>query len=183
MHIPHSIACARPLTRLGALIVVVLAAALVGPFMSTASATERASCNRSQFPTTCDVTEPNVQHSITGYPQIQLFARQHVFIQAGGCVQTGGHGKTWKRYVDPAADNDLYHGLIYIPNVTNGLVRLQSVVNTSVTIPQDTTLFLGYQDDNFGDNGYWGRAGDDGTGNPPQCRGLGNAFVHLTITN
>jgi hypothetical protein len=184
MHTPHLSARARPLTRLGALIVVVLAAALAGPLLSTAGAAERASCNRSQFPTTCDVTEPNVQRQFTGYSQIQLFAGQHVFIQAGGCVQTGGHGKTWKRYVDPAADNDLYHGLIAIPGATLGYVRLSSVVNTTVVIPQDTHdsyLFLGYEDDSFGDNGYWGRAGDDGTCN--QCRGLGNAFVHLTITN
>ena len=121
--------------------------------------------------------------TLQGLPEIELFAGQHVFIQAGGCVQTGGHGKTWKRYVDPAADNDLYHGLIAIPGVTFGYVRLSSLVNTTVTIPQSTQgsyLNLGYQDDNFGDNGFG--VAQETTGPATQCRGLGNAFVHLTIT-
>lgn len=195
MHRSQSIARARPLTRLGALVVVVLAAALAGPFMSTASANESASCNRTQFPTTCTITEPDVQQSVKGYPQIQLFAGQHVYVEAGGCVQTGGNGLTWKRYVNPvAANRQLYHGLIAIPGATNGFVRLSGVVNTTLLVPEDTNLNLGYEDDGwlnstndgYGDNGYWGRVGDDGTrddGTNNQCRNLGNAWIHLTITN
>jgi hypothetical protein len=40
-------------------------------------------------------------------------------------VQTGGHGSTWKRYVDPSSDNGLYHGTISLPGVTNGLTELR----------------------------------------------------------
>lgn len=154
-----------------------LVAALAGPFLSTASADPSAGCSRR--PVVCTVIEPNVTQHTTNYPQIEFFAGDHVFIEAGGCVQTGGRGKTWKRYVDPAADNDLYHGLISIPGVF-GLTRLQAVVGTTVTVPQDGILTLGYDDDAYGDNGYYARNQDDGTGN--QCRNLGNAFVRLSIT-
>src|SRR5262249_25945895 len=37
-------------------------------------------------------------------------------------------------------------------------------------------LTLGYEDDNYNDNGYWRH--DDGGG---QCRGIGSAFVELVI--
>jgi hypothetical protein len=177
MHASHPIKGTRRLTRLSALAAVVLAAALAGPFLSTANADPTAGCSR-RPPIVCTINEPNVQQHVTDYPQIDLFAGDHVLIQAGGCVQTGGVGSTWKRYVDPAADNDLYHGLISIPGATSGLVRLQGVVGTTVTIPQDTHLTLGYDDDGYSDNGYY--AHDDGTGN--QCRGVGNAWVRLTIT-
>jgi hypothetical protein len=178
MYASHLIAGTRRRTRLSALAVVVLAAALVGPFLSTANADPTAGCTRR--PIVCTVIEPNVGQHVTEYPQIELFAGDHVLIEAGGCVQTGGHGKTWKRYVDPAADNDLYHGLINIPGATSGLVRLQGVVGTTVTVSQDTHLTLGYDDDAYSDNGYYARNQDDGTGD--QCRGLGNAWVKLTIT-
>jgi hypothetical protein len=176
MYASHPLAGARPLTRLSMLAVVVLAAALTGPFLSTASADPTAGCTRR--PVVCTVIEPNVRQHESDYPQIELFAGDHVLIEAGGCVQTGGRGKTWKRYVDPAADNDLYHGLISIPGATSGLVRLQGVVGTTVTVAQDTHLTLGYEDDGYEDNGY--TAHDDGTGN--QCRNVENAWVKLTIT-
>jgi hypothetical protein len=176
MHVSHPLAGSRTLRRLSAVIATVLAAALAGPILSTASAS--ASCDRSHFPTTCTVVEPTVTQNLTNYPQVQLFARQHVLIEAGGCVQTGGRGLTWKSYVDTAQRNSSYHGLIYIPGVTPGMVRLNSVVGTSVTIAQDTQLFLGYEDDGFSDNGYW--AHDNGTFD--QCKNVGNAWVRLTIT-
>jgi hypothetical protein len=152
----------------------VLLAALAGPFLSTASADTSAGCSRTLV---CTVIEPNVHAKQTEYPTIEFKAGDHVRIEAGGCVQTGGHGNTWKRYVDPAADNDLYHGLISIPGVFDQ-VRLQGVVNTTVTVPQDGDLILGYEDDGYSDNGYY--AHDDGTGD--QCRNVGAAWVRLTIT-
>jgi hypothetical protein len=154
----------------------VLVAALAGPFLSTASADPTAACTRR--PVVCTVTEPNVLQRVTQYPQIELFAGDHVFIEAGGCVQTGGHGATWKRYVDPASDSDLYHGLISIPGGTSGLVRLSSVVNRSVTVSQDSNLVVGYEDNHYEDNGYY--AHDDGTAN--QCKNVGAAWLRLTIT-
>ncbi len=63
-------------------------------------------------------------------------------------------------------------------------MRIQGVVGRPMSIPRNANpaqlfLRLGYEDDNYSDNGYWGRSGDDGTGN--QCKGLGNAFVIVTV--
>lgn len=112
---------------------------------------------------------PNVLAPATDYPHITFRAGDKVTINAGGCVQTGGSGNTWKRYVDPQ-DRDadrLYHGYIWIPGATAGLVAIQGVVGQTLTVPlllpsylADKSLFLrlGYQEDNdggFADNGYW----------------------------
>ena len=50
------------------------------------------------------IDRPNVRAPATRYSQIALRAGDRVTLQAGGCVQVGGHGKTWKRYVDPLGD-------------------------------------------------------------------------------
>jgi hypothetical protein len=66
-----------------------------------------------------------------------------------------------------------------------GLVRIASILGQPKRLPtkDDSAdpiyLILGYEDDGYSDNGYWGREGDDGTGD--QCRGLGNAYVIVTI--
>jgi hypothetical protein len=125
----------------------------------------------------CDVNEPVVTQPATQYDAIHFNAGDRVTVDAGGCVQTGGHGKTWKRYVDPASDNGLYHGTISLPGATNGLTELRFVVGQTFVVPFSGALVLGYEDDGYSDNGYY--AHDDGTGN--QCKGVGNAFVSLTI--
>jgi hypothetical protein len=136
------------------------------------------------------IDEPEVTERITEYPQIRFKPGDKVAISAGGCVQTGGHGKTWKRYFNPQGPNSnrLYHGLIWIPGVIGAAnfrtqpdpLRIMDV-NQSFTVPSgkniDTYLRLGYEDDDYSDNGYWGH--DDGTGD--QCKGVGNAFVTVTI--
>lgn len=100
-----------------------------------------------------------------------------VIVTAGGCVQTGGTGKTWKRYVDPLGANSdrLYHGRIWIPGATDGLVRISSIVGLPLVInkfPQHTSptpesdpyfLRLGYEDDNLDDNGYYPKEADNGS--------------------
>jgi hypothetical protein len=179
MHTPHSLARARPLTRLGALIVVVLAAALAAPFMSNADASGTRCYPGS--PTLCMVTEPDVTQYLTSYPQIQLYAGQRVSFAAGGCYQTGGRGKTWKRFVHPLSDNlSLYKGEVYIPG-TVVPIFLSDVENATFTVQRNTPLSIGVNDDNYSDNGYWGRAGDDGTEN--QCVGYPNAWVQVFIYN
>jgi hypothetical protein len=180
-HKPHrslNVASSRKTSRVLVPMTAVLVAALAGPFLSTASADPQAFCQGRQKPITCMVIEPNVRRAETEYNEIQFEAGDRVFIEAGGCVQTGGSGRTWKRYVDPASDSDLYHGLINFDGVTPGLVRLQGLVNTTVTIPQAGHLTIGYEDDGYSDNGYY--AHDDGTGN--QCRNVGAAWIRLTIT-
>lgn len=133
---------------------------------------------------------PPVNRQCTSLPQVKFQPFDTVTVNAGGCVQTGGKGKTWKRYVDPSGDNAdrLYHGLISIPTETTGLERIQSVMRRSPltvkdvppgTDPSTMVLKLGYEDDNYKDNGYW--RPDDGTRN--QCKNVGNAFIELTITH
>jgi hypothetical protein len=63
------------------------------------------------------IDEPNVVQPATEYKQIRFQPGDEVTISAGGCVQTGGSGKTWKSYTNPlGGDADhLYSGTIYIP--------------------------------------------------------------------
>ena len=137
------------------------------------------------------IETPNVKQAETSYPEIRFAPGDSVSVAAGGCVQTGGHGRTWKRYVDPSGDESdkIYHGLIAIPGVTNGLVRLknfglnaQHVIPTNASTAQASNMYLrlGYEDENsgaYGDNGYYSH--DDGTGD--QCKNSVKAFVIVSI--
>jgi len=136
--------------------------------------------------TTVTINSPGVNNPITEYPSITFQPGDQVYVTAGGCVQTGGSGSTWKRYVNPSGDNAdrLYHGRIWIPGATMGLETIGSVINRSpVTVatpppganPSEMYLRLGYDDDVYADNGYWGH--DDGTEN--QCLNVGNAWVTI----
>ncbi len=132
------------------------------------------------------IIDPVVTIALTNYQEIYFAPGDKVTFQAGGCVQTGGIGKTWKRYVDPSGPESghLYYGTIQIPGLSwYPPARIKDVLNQTLTIPSTSgpvsTLSLGYVDDHYGDNGYWGH--DDGTGN--QCAGPtgGDAFVTLDI--
>src|SRR5262249_10419042 len=116
------------------------------------------------------IDKPNVKRRMTEYKQITFQPRDVVTIQARGCVQTGGVGRTWKHYVHPKGPNSdrLYHGLVWIPGATQGLVRVQGVINRPLRIPDKINparlyLRLGYEDDGYGDNGYY--APDPGSDN------------------
>lgn len=139
--------------------------------------------------TTYRIDEPYVQGPGIEYPEILLDPGDQITIAAGGCVQTGGRGKTWKRYLDPSGDNSyhLYWGTILIPGLVESVSRthlspLRDHLGALPTIPDIDfprfTLFLGYVDDNYDDNGYWGH--DDGT--EAQCKDEGNAYVSITKT-
>lgn len=131
---------------------------------------------------TCRVDEPNVTQRLTDYPAVRLQPGDVVTVAASGCVRTGQDAATWKRYVDPQGprSDQLYFGLINIPGVTNGPVRLQSVLQSPLRVPAAPAgvpiVQLGYEDDFYGDNGYDRREGITG-----QCQGLGPAAVILTI--
>lgn len=134
----------------------------------------------------CDIALPNVLARQTEYPTIQFHSGDTVEVSASGCVQTGGSGRTWKQYVSPSGNNSdhLYRGLILIPGATSGLVTVQSVIGQILTISATGggSLSLGYQDDDYGDNGYWSH--DDGSDD--QCKDQsgpmrGRAVVHLRI--
>lgn len=111
-------------------------------------------------------------------------------VTADGCVQTGGHGDTWKRYVNPSDPDgkDLYHGMIRIPTGTkeSALVKINSVMENQILVTgagievSQLVLSLGYQDDNYSDNGY--AKHDDGTDD--QCKDVpghygGPAYVNV----
>lgn len=143
---------------------------------------------------------PITYNGTNGTQVIEFKKGDEVTIIAGGGVQTGGHGKTWKRYVNPSGPNSdkLYFGQIYIPGITSGLTPIRELVgkfgnydNVSPdkcklsfiipnidAIPQaGRFLSLGYKDDVYSDNGYWGH--DDGTEN--QCKNVSNAYVYILI--
>lgn len=135
-------------------------------------------CFGTTLPIDCTITEPVVNAPQTTY-NFSFLPGDHVTVNAGGCVQTGGHGLTWKRYVDPASDGDLYHGLITIPGATGNLARLVDVVGRPFVVGgRGGSLVLGYQDDGYSDNGYYSH--DNGTAN--QCLNSVNAFVHIVIS-
>ena len=102
------------------------------------------------------INQPDVTRPDTPYPSISFKQYDEVTVLAGGCVQTGGSGNTWKRYVDPLGDDSdrLYHGKIDIPGLTGGPVRISTLVNRTKQVkglregmdPADLILHLGYED-------------------------------------
>jgi hypothetical protein len=131
------------------------------------------------------IDRPNVKQALTNYPQITFTKGDLVSVFSGGCVQSGGSGLTWKRYVIPVArdksNDNHYFGQISIPGFGNLRPIRDAVLSGGIAITQDpggnASLSLGYVDDNHSDNGYWGR--DDGLWE--QCRDLTDAFVVVTI--
>jgi hypothetical protein len=125
------------------------------------------------------IDEPNVKQAVTNYPGVLVQSGDLVSVSAGGCVQSGGHGKTWKRYVDPSGPNSprLYHGLIQFPG--SPMTRLQGLIGRVIVPrnPQPSPLQLGYEDDGYGDNGYTSH--DDGTDD--QCKDVGAAWLVLVV--
>jgi hypothetical protein len=134
------------------------------------------------------IDRPDPTRSSTEYPSITFQPGDAVLIQAGGCVQSGGLGNTWHRYVNPTGGkaDKLYHGLITIPFATGVLERIERYENQVVHVdpnapPGRLHLQLGFEDDNYGDNGYYSH--DNGPDD--QCKGPagGSAWVLLTVTH
>ena len=144
----------------------------------------------------CTINKPIVSRSEWVYQNVVFAPGDTVYVNGDGCVQTGGSGDTWKRYVNPGGANSdhLYHGLVRIPtaklagtDVGNSLTRIKNVVGRLLTVTGEgvptsaLVLHLGYEDDNYDDNGY--DRHDDGT--EDQCKGdNGNdgGPAHVTIT-
>jgi len=131
------------------------------------------------------IDRPNPTQRLTEYRSILLLAGDLVTVHGEGCVQTGGSGKTWKRYVNPSGANTdhLYHGLVWIPGATSSLVRVEGVQDKPLNVtgglsPDQMFLRLGYEDDDYGDNSY--NDHDDGT--EDQCRGTGGGPASVTVT-
>jgi len=142
---------------------------------------------------------PVVYDGIQAAPRIEFRPGDEVVLQAGGCAQTGGSGDTWKRYVNPSGDDAsrMYFGTVDIAGVTNGEVPIRDTggsydethrdvytVHFADRVPSGISpgrcyLALGYRDEDYSDNGYDNH--DDGT--EDQCRGVGNAYVRITVTH
>ena len=141
----------------------------------------------------CTIDQPNVKQHETPYPTVLFAPKDVVEVTADGCVQTGGHGNTWKRYVNPSGpeSNTKYHGLIRIPTGTkdSALVRINTLIGKQLTVTgagvdlSQLELHLGYEDSDYSDNGYYSH--DDGTDD--QCKidpthGKDGGPAHVTIT-
>ena len=130
---------------------------------------------------------PGTVQTVPKYFLLDLTYMSQVLVSAGGCVQTGGKGLTWKRYVDPQGPNSdrLYHGMIGVPGLAEmriddfiarypaGYLNYQGQFGTA----EDLQIRLSYEDDGPSDNGYYSH--DNGTGN--QCANIGPAWVTITV--
>ena len=129
------------------------------------------------------IDAPNIKNDRTDYQQIVFKRGDTVTVNAGGCVQHGGPGKTWSLYVDPQPSGSPYfYGMIRLPGMT-AMARIKDVAGKPYHIPNDAVgsmfLKLGYTDFRFTDNGYWGRKGDDGIND--QCKDQPNAWLEIEI--
>ncbi len=144
------------------------------------------------------IDQPEVGRPRKDYPSVQFRKYDEVVVTGGGCVHTGGFGKTWKRYIDPSGDNSdrLYHGRISIPGATAGLVRISSIEGLHLVVNKfplhddgsPMYLQLGYEDDvdDYKDNDYT----HHDNGNNKQCALSkdpdakdGKAFLKIAITH
>lgn len=140
----------------------------------------------------CTIYKPAVTKHETTYPNVVFAPGDVLDITADGCVQRGGSGKTWARYVNPSGANTdhLYHGLIRIPTAPpagGDLVRIQTVIGRPQTVTgegvplSDLVLHLGYEDNRYEDNGYDDH--DDGADQQCKLGGPGDGGpAHVTIT-
>jgi hypothetical protein len=178
----------QPLCRFGLFI---LALAITSP--AAAVMLVRCSDNPDHSVTNCRIDQPVVTSEASNgrrYPEVVFRPGDLVTVTAGGCVQTGGVGDTWKRFVDPTGPNSnrLYYATIRIPGspIPRGSVaQLSAWINKPISVlpgvaAPDNVLILGYKDDDYSDNGYTGH--DDGTDG--QCRmdrDGGPAWIALKI--
>src|SRR5258708_16039633 len=190
--------------RRGSLVTAGLAVSLVAVFCAPGvrgdSAAVSCGANASSSGAACTISAPGTdgvridQRFVAGgfyeYQSIVFQPGDVITLNAGGCVQTGGSGDTWKRYVNPSGSNSgppdkLYFGTVYIPGAfyaddhnkpVNGAPISEFVLGQkhqiridTLGLPTDATqhldLRLGYRDDQYDDNGYYRH--DDGNHN--QC--------------
>lgn len=141
----------------------------------------------------CTIVKPNVAVPKTTYESVIRFAPGDIVdVRANGCVQTGGHGNTWKRYVNPADDEGgKYHGLMQIPTAYpagSGLIPIENFIGRLQTVRGDPNvpveqlfLTLGYTDSDYSDNSY--DSPDDGTRDQCKTQGAQDGTpAHVTIT-
>jgi hypothetical protein len=144
------------------------------------------------------ISRPDVRVRRVAFPDIKFKPGDVVSIVAGGCVQSGGSGATWHRYVNPRGPQTpvLYSGTVYIPgvipldsgNTFSGFQKISGVIGHPFEVKPDPTsgftkvapsLWLGFDDDEYDDNGYYSH--DDGPGG--QCTNRGAAWVQVDVVS
>lgn len=136
----------------------------------------------------CIVQYPEVRQQMTLYPEIPIGQGDLLDVQAQGCAQRGGHGKTWANYPTPVGENSdkWYAGVLWIRAVTPTSTDLfpqhrflPNLQITELTIPPNSKaeIRIGYQDNDYSDNGYY--APDPGIDN--QCLNTTEADVTFDI--
>src|SRR6516225_880179 len=105
------------------LLSVVVSYGLTWQFISNVEAAQTVTHSVSGNVESWRITEPDVTKPIIEFQQIRFQPGDEVRVTGGGCLQIGGSGKTWKRYVDPLGPNSdrLYHGMVLIPGATGEL--------------------------------------------------------------
>ena len=139
------------------------------------------------------IAQPDVKSAHRIYAELRYNVGDLLRVEAGGSVQTGGSGSTCKSYVAPqGTDSDrFYSGLIWLPGADPSTPagsegRIGAVINKDIVISvkppraddPSYCLHLGYQDDNYTDNGYY----EMDKGNNDQSNGTGWAWVRVTVT-
>jgi len=174
---------------------VCLALSVLVPTAADADTFDRITVNHPNATTTVfRIDRPNPTRQTSNYPSILFHRGDQIVIDAGGCVQTGGYGLTWKSYTDPQGGSAdyLYSGTVYIRGVIpfgadGGYQRIGGVLEKTLRVPtdlppsikdSDLSLHLGYQDDNYSDNSYDGHDNGDND----QCLNVGAAWVVISIT-
>src|SRR5262245_18427093 len=68
------------------------------------------------------IDRPRVTERETVYDEVTFLPGDRIRIRAGGCVQTGGRGDTWKSYVNPTRHDVArrYQGADWIPGGAGG---------------------------------------------------------------
>jgi len=133
------------------------------------------------------IDRPNVWQRTTDYTMIGFKPGDRVWFKAGGCAQTGRSGASWDEYLWPQGTDSptMYAGTAYIQMVTGSSVRrigsLMSCQPFHVPIPNPGEsigfLTLGYEDNDYSDNGYW----KHDNGERDQCKNVGPAWVEVTV--
>jgi hypothetical protein len=188
----------------GAALILLGALLLPSPWISAQERVTRSNPGANQELWT--ITQPTVSKPTTTYNQIELRLGDQVRIMAGGCVQTGGSGLTWKLYVSPQGPNTdrFYYGMIYLPGFSKdwesdsplaGFQKIKNIQGREIEIKAPDCspradcktyykgdivghLQLGYVDNDYHDNGYNNH--DEGTNG--QCRDVGPAWVTINIS-
>ncbi|MGB6632008.1 MAG: hypothetical protein WBE52_12285, partial [Terriglobales bacterium] len=136
------------------------------------------------------IDQPRVDVPTEDYQSITFRPGDTIVLSAGGCVQSGGMGLTWKSYITSQGGSaeTYYSGTALVPGVIpEG--RLRGLINKTWPVPDSKDpalqkkyfLTLGYQDEpgDYSDNGYYGH--DNGNNN--QCANVGPAWLEVKIVS